>query len=646
MALRSAFLVSLTLAVFVLGSVTDGAVPSSITYQGKLTDSSGVPVPDGSRAMTFRLYSAQSGGTLFWNSGVMNVVTTGGVFSAALGASPTPPLGSSVLASGEVWLEVQVGTDAPLPRVKLHSAPYALRAEVAESVADNSVTSAKIVDGTIQLADLGQNGAAANQVIKRNSTNTAWIVASDNDTTYSAGTGLSLSGTTFSLNSTYVSDNYWAQGGNAGTNPATEFVGTTDNTALEFKVNANRAMRIEPGSPVPSILGGYLSNEIGAGVIGAFVGGGGNPDDGGSRKFNKVWDHFGTIGGGVGNTAGSNDGVVDNAKHATIAGGQYNEATASLATVGGGWYNRASYERATAGGGWNNLASQHASTVGGGRDNIASGTSATVPGGASNRAQGSYSFAAGQRAKADHQGTFVWADSTAADFTSTANNQFLVRASGGVGVNTNSPATNATLEVQGSHNWAVYGRNGTSGPIGALGGLSSGVYGRSNNSHGVYGESSQTTGTGVYGINATSGKYGQLGGNTFGVASNGDLTISNGDLLLRGTGQFRGDIGPNNGAPFPRPAYDSGWLSIGRPQTLTLTHNVGLTADNYIVDMQLINTSVYGVTNLGYGTYTYYTDAYYTYGTFWHNLSSTIIKVTNHSESWTDKVRIRIWAYN
>jgi hypothetical protein len=79
------------------------------------------------------------------------------------------------------------------------------------------------------------------------------------------------------------------------------------------------------------------------------------------------------------------------------------------------------------------------STVGGGLGNVSSGTAATVASGYGNRARGDFSFAAGRRAKANHQGTFVWADSTEADFASTAKNQFLVRASSGVGIDTMDP---------------------------------------------------------------------------------------------------------------------------------------------------------------------------------------------------------------
>jgi hypothetical protein len=47
-------------------------------------------------------------------------------------------------------------------------------------------------------------------------------------------------------------------------------------------------------------------------------------------------------------------------------------------------------------------------------------------------AGGAYSTAMGRRAKATHVGSFVWADSQDADFTSTADDEFSVRAAGGL----------------------------------------------------------------------------------------------------------------------------------------------------------------------------------------------------------------------
>jgi hypothetical protein len=54
-------------------------------------------------------------------------------------------------------------------------------------------------------------------------------------------------------------------------------------------------------------------------------------------------------------------------------------------------------------------------------------------------------LAAGRRAKANHDGAFVWADNTDADFASTAANQFLIRAAGGVGIGTTAPGQMLTV---------------------------------------------------------------------------------------------------------------------------------------------------------------------------------------------------------
>ena len=49
---------------------------------------------------------------------------------------------------------------------------------------------------------------------------------------------------------------------------------------------------------------------------------------------------------------------------------------------------------------------------------------------AEERTRETRSFAAGRRAKAIHDGAFVWADSEDADFESSRPDQFIIRASG------------------------------------------------------------------------------------------------------------------------------------------------------------------------------------------------------------------------
>ena len=62
---------------------------------------------------------------------------------------------------------------------------------------------------------------------------------------------------------------------------------------------------------------------------------------------------------------------------------------------------------------------------------MANGSAATVAGGSQNTASGAYSFAAGRRAKAIHDGSFVWADAIDEDYSSSISNSFKVRAAGG-----------------------------------------------------------------------------------------------------------------------------------------------------------------------------------------------------------------------
>ena len=270
----------------------------------------------------------------------------------------------------------------------------------------------------------------------------------------------------------------WDLTGNAGTTPGTNFVGTTDNVALELRANGQRALRLEPGADRPNILAGSYANAVTNGVRSATIAGGGS-----NTLPNLVTDEYGTVSGGYGNRAGDGAGTVSDRAFATVGGGGGNVASGWKSTIAGGWYNIASGEESFVGGGQVNEGSGIYSTVAGGFSNLASGSYATVaggntnraagaaafvgggednwtttygvvsggqsntanaygvvPGGRSNFASGNFSFAAGRRAKAYFDGSFVWADSTDADFATAAANQFIVRASGGVGLGTGSPA--------------------------------------------------------------------------------------------------------------------------------------------------------------------------------------------------------------
>ena len=221
---------------------------------------------------------------------------------------------------------------------------------------------------------------------------------------------------------TWTSDD-WSLTGNPNTIPGTNFLGTTDDVALEVRVNNQGALRMEPTTSTPNLIGGYSGNGVSGSVEGATIGGGGQ-----AGKINQAAADFATVGGGENNSA---LGFAS-----TIGGGESNAALGFAATVGGGANNVAGNEAGTAnfatvGGGIANIASNEHATVGGGISNTASGKRATVPGGNENTAAGDYSFAAGRRARADHDGAFVWGDSTDADIHSSGDDQFIVRANGG-----------------------------------------------------------------------------------------------------------------------------------------------------------------------------------------------------------------------
>ncbi len=178
---------------------------------------------------------------------------------------------------------------------------------------------------------------------------------------------------------------------------------------------------------------------------------------------------------GLSSFAGGSGSLATNFTSAVLCGSA-NEATGYAAVVGGGWYNRARgnfsvvlgggtgvaadsnvaqwHQTAILGrvrnyadgryssiaGGDSNTSNGQWSTIGGGQGNYTSGDHACVPGGSMNTAAQA-SLAAGTEAEAIFSGSFVWNDASGSGpLTTTAPNQFLIRASGGVGIGTNAPA--------------------------------------------------------------------------------------------------------------------------------------------------------------------------------------------------------------
>ncbi len=173
-----------------------------------------------------------------------------------------------------------------------------------------------------------------------------------------------------------------------------------------------------------------------------------------------VSDRQNFVGGGL-------EAVATGNQSATV-GGIDPRATGNQSFVAGGIRNSASGSSSFVAGGNDNSTLGPRSFVAGGRDNEAIGGDSRA-GGRNTCAGGFRSWTGGYRAKArpgaepapgsgscfglsypggnGDEGTFVWADNTDEDFVSTGSGQFLVRANGGMGINTNQPTT--TLHVAG-----------------------------------------------------------------------------------------------------------------------------------------------------------------------------------------------------
>ncbi|HTY86499.1 MAG TPA: tail fiber domain-containing protein [Candidatus Acidoferrum sp.] len=222
----------------------------------------------------------------------------------------------------------------------------------------------------------------------------------------------------------------WLLNGNASTTPGTQFLGTTDNQPVEFKVNGQRALRLEPNATSPNMVAGYSGNYVAPGVYGASIGGGGQ-----TGFTNSVSGTFSTVSGGYGNA------IQQNALSSTVGGGDANtiQTNASYSTIGGGEFNTIQTNASGA-------------TIGGGHGHAIQGLYGTIPGGNNNTAT-NYAFAAGLRAKAYHTGAFVWGDSSNADITSTNADSVTMRASGGYRLFSNAGTTAGVYLAPGGGSW-------------------------------------------------------------------------------------------------------------------------------------------------------------------------------------------------
>lgn len=212
--------------------------------------------------------------------------------------------------------------------------------------------------------------------------------------------------------------------------------------SFSVAVGGNHAIA---SGPFSFVGGGYSNRAVDDYT---FAGGGySNRSEGDYSAVVGGFSNNATSNGGYKFIGGGRDNDVD-AGFSSVVGGDSNSVLSSYGIVAGGRGNRVSGGLSGILAGQRNYAGGAEAVCLGGHGDTANAAYSATLGGYRNRTgvSAKYSVAAGKRAKADHAGSFVWGDSTDADFVSTGINQFLVRATGGVGVGTNDPE--AQLHVQ------------------------------------------------------------------------------------------------------------------------------------------------------------------------------------------------------
>jgi hypothetical protein len=200
-----------------LGAEPGAVVGSGFSYQGQLVkDGLGYT---GTCDMTFGLWDAASGGSqLGGNQSLPGVNVSNGVFTVILNGAGE--FGASAFDGNARWLDVSVqcagdGSPTGLGRQPLQAVPYALHAISAQSAT------------TAQSAISAQTATTATNAVNATNAITAQVALSAQSAT-SAQTALSA----------------WNKSGNAGTNPASDFLGTSDNQPLVFKTNNTESLRL------------------------------------------------------------------------------------------------------------------------------------------------------------------------------------------------------------------------------------------------------------------------------------------------------------------------------------------------------------------------------------------------------------------
>ncbi|MFC1646596.1 beta strand repeat-containing protein, partial [Candidatus Omnitrophota bacterium] len=119
--------------------------------------------------MTFRIYSASSGGTALWSE-TQTVTITSGVLDAVLGAATAFP--ATMTFNTDYWVSVEVASDGEMsPRIRLTGAAYALNADEIDDIdstqivrndTDNTISGYLTVQGDVTVGNASSDSFTIN----------------------------------------------------------------------------------------------------------------------------------------------------------------------------------------------------------------------------------------------------------------------------------------------------------------------------------------------------------------------------------------------------------------------------------------------------------------------------------------------------
>ena len=128
------------MSLFLMAAISVANVPNQISYQGRLTDDTGQPVPDGDYNITFQITEHSPmpmGESPLWSSGTQSVSVTDGLFVYYLGSNvplPTSIFEDDGLESHYLRLAIE-GSPVYSAGIRVTSVPFAIHAASSDTAA-------------------------------------------------------------------------------------------------------------------------------------------------------------------------------------------------------------------------------------------------------------------------------------------------------------------------------------------------------------------------------------------------------------------------------------------------------------------------------------------------------------------------------